>query len=164
MFDLEGLLNNLFGYPLNFITTPYMDAYNKRIQDIMVKNNCIAPQNLGYNPQTMTSEEIDAFEKKTNEEAIKYTTCRDSIRHDKTTPIDTLVRHLDTSSGIAVLAISGVVYYFNRDKISVGKYLLGLGCIAAGGYVVAKVNRSIADKKHNAELAQIQAANAPKVK
>ena len=164
MFDLEGLLNNLFGYPLNFITTPYMDAYNKRIQDIMVKNNCIAPQNLAYNPESMTSAQIAEMNKKIDDDNIKYITCRDSLRHGNTTPLDNIVRYIDINSGITVLAISGVVYYMNRDKISVGKYLLGLGCIAAGGYVVAQVNRSIADKKHNAELAQIQANSTPKVK
>lgn len=142
MFDLQGLLNLLFGYPLGFITTPYLDYHNKKIQDILSKNNVTLP-----NDNTQTDAQI-----------IAYQTKRDDLTHNNTNGLDRVMNVLDSEKGLVVLLLSGVLYYFNKDKVSLQEYLLVMGGISLGGIVITRINKSNKDAKHNADLAALKAS------
>jgi hypothetical protein len=142
MFNLQGLLNTLFGYPINFITTPYMDSYNARIKNVLTQNNCVFLGGGEYNPELMTKDEIALMEKKNNELASKYYTCRDSLTKENTNSLDKTIRIIDAASGITALGALSILYYFNRDKISFSKFALGVGILGIGGIVVSKIKRN----------------------
>lgn len=157
MFDLQGFLNTLFGYPINLMTTPYMNSYNEKIKNVLLKNNCVFTGGGGYNPELMTHEQIVKMEADNAVLANKYTYCRDSLTKENTNNLDKTVHLMDAASGLTMMGTLGFFYYFNKDKISLGKFALGIAALGLGGVAVAKIknnNNDAAVMKANENIIQ----------